>query len=129
MPVPKKNEKKVERAFEVIERLEKNDKDANNAAATPKKVPRGRMETEKSGLRIHFALDAMVSENDTRKTGEKDLQAGKSKVLDIRFTVPYIWQIPVIGKTAMKIVKFLQPDRHSESVRDILKSLQRDKKR
>ncbi len=129
MPVPKKNEKKVERAFEVIEKLEKNDKDANHAAAAPKKVPRGRMAVEKSGLRIHFALDAMVSEDDTHKTGEKDLQAGNSKLLDIRFTVPYIWQIPVIGKTAMKIVKFLQPDRHSESVRDILKSLQRDKKR
>lgn len=129
MPVPKKNEKKVERAFEVIERLEKTDKAANNVVEVPEKAPRGRKQTEQSGLRIHFALDAMVSEDDTRKTGEKDLQAGKSKLLDIRFTVPYIWQIPVIGKTAMKVVKFLQPDRHSESIREILQSLQRDKKR
>ena len=129
MTMPRENEKKVERAFEVIERLEKNDTAGNSAGETPKKKPRERKAPEQSGLRIHFAMDALLSENDTRKAEAKDLKAGPAKLFDIRFTVPYIWQIPVIGKTALKIVKLLQPEQHTESIRDILRSLQRDKRR
>lgn len=129
MTMPKENEKKVERAFEVIERLEKNDTAGAGADETLKKKPRERKAHEKSGLRIHFALDALLSDSDTRTPEAKDLKAGPAKLLDIRFTVPYIWQIPVIGKTALKIVKLLQPEQHTESIRDILRSLQRDKRR
>lgn len=129
MPVPRENEKKVERAFEVIERLEKSDKARNAGAESAKKKTADRKDHNKSGLRIHFALDALVSENDTRQAGEKDLQSGSSKLIDIRFTVPYIWRIPVIGKTALKIVKHLQAEKYPESIRDILGSFRRDKNR
>lgn len=129
MPMPKENEKKVERAFEVIERLEKSEKIKNETSESAKKKTAGKKDTEKSGIRIHFALDAFVSESDTRQAGEKDLRAGKSKLLDIRFTVPYIWQIPVIGRTALKIVKHFQSENYPESIRDILGSFRRDKNR
>lgn len=130
MPAPRENEKKVERAFEVIEKLEKNDK-ARNAKTefAGKKENAGRKEHQKSGLRIHFGLDALVSESDTRQSGEKDLQSGSSRLIDIRFTVPYIWRIPVIGKTALKIVKHLQGEKYPESIRDILGSFRRNKNR
>ena len=127
MPAPKENEKKVERAFEVIEKLEKNHQ--TGTTKPQKNMPPAPKAVQKSGLHVHFALDAMLSESDTQKTGEKDLRAGQSKLLDIRFTVPYIWQIPVIGSTALKFVKYFQSEKHAESVRDILKSLQRNKKR
>jgi hypothetical protein len=129
MPVPRENEKKVERAFEVIEKLEKSDNARNAGAESAKKKTADRKDHNKSGLRIHFALDALVSENDTRQAGEKDLQSGSSKLIDIRFTVPYIWRIPVIGKTALKIVKHLQAEKYPESIRDILGSFRRDKNR
>jgi hypothetical protein len=130
MPVPRENEKKVERAFEVIEKLEKSDNARNKEAEfAGKKKTAGRKDHDKSGLRIHFALDALVSESDTRQAGEKDLQSGSSKLIDIRFTVPYIWRIPVIGKTALKIVKHLQAEKYPESIRDILGSFRRDKNR
>ncbi len=129
MALPKENEKKVERAFAVIEKLEKNHQTGNNAAEPQKNMPLAPRTVQKSGLHVHFALDAMLSESDSQKTGEKDLRAGQSKLLDIRFTVPYIWQIPVIGSTALKFVKYFQSEKHAESVRDILQSLQRNKKR
>ncbi|RJP43661.1 MAG: hypothetical protein C4548_06870 [Desulfobacteraceae bacterium] len=129
MPVPRENEKKVERAFEVIEKLEKSDNARNVGAESAKKKTADRKDHNKSGLRIHFAMDALVSENDTRQAGEKDLQSGSSKLIDIRFTVPYIWRIPVIGKTALKIVKHLQAEKYPESIRDILGSFRRDKNR
>lgn len=129
MPAPKENEKKVERAFEVIERLEKNDKARQTEAESAKKKTNDQKGHQQSGLRIRFALDALVSEHDTRQAGEKDLHSGSSKLIDIRFTVPYIWRIPVIGKTALKIVKYLQGEKYPESIRDILGSFRRDRNR
>ncbi len=129
MPMPKENEKKVERAFEVIEKLEKSDKTKNDDRESARKKTADRKEVEKSGIRIHFGLDALVSESDTRKAGEKDLMPGKANLLDIRFTVPYIWRIPVIGRVALKIVKQFQTEKYPESIRDILGSFRRARNR
>ena len=139
MPVPQKNEKKLERAFEVIEKLEKSDNAKNSPAAgvepnsagkseSVRKTSVNRKNTHKSGIHIHLALDALISEDDTQKTGSKEMQAGTSKLINVGVTIPHIWKIPVIGRTALKIVRHFQVEKHPETIRDILCSLQREKK-
>jgi len=127
MTPSKQHEKKVDRAFEVVERLEKNEKKKSASTKSSKKDPGKRPGGSRSGLQIHFSLDALISDKDTRTSKAKDLRAGKSKLLDFKFTVPYIWNIPVFGKTALKVVKRFQTEEYSESIRDILGSLKRKK--
>ncbi len=121
----KDQQRKVERAFEVVERLEKREK----SPKPPGPSPKGKKEKglNSSGLRVHFSLDALISEKDTKAAREGELHPGKSNLLNIRFTVPYIWQIPVLGKTALKVIKRFQSDDYPESIRDILDSFRRKK--
>jgi hypothetical protein len=124
MAVPKDQQRKVERAFEVVERLERREKTPKPPEASPK----GKKEKGlNSGLRVHFSLDALISEKDTRGAKEGEIHPGKSNLLNIRFTVPYLWQIPVLGKTALKVIKRFQSDDYPESIRDILDSFRRKK--
>ena len=127
MTPSKKHEKKVDRAFEVVERLEKNEKKKTPSATSAQKGTGKRAGESSSGLQIQFSLNALVSDKDTRTSKEKDLRAGKSNLLNFKFTVPYIWNIPVFGKTALKIVKRFQSEEYPESIRDILGSLRRKK--
>lgn len=139
MPVPHNNEKKLERAFNVIEKLERHDNTENKPLGGVKpdsidkpesvqETPVDRKKTTKSGIHIHLALDALISEDDTQKTGAIDLHAGKSKLLTVGLTIPHIWKIPVIGRTALKLVKHFQVEKDPETIRDILWSLNREKK-
>lgn len=123
----KQDEKKVERAFEVIENLERTSRKGDFSKTADQKKSAGKKAKEESGIRIHLSLDALISEKDTETSRERDLHPGKSNLLDIRFTVPYIWKIPVIGKAALKIVKHLQASSYPETLRDILNSFRRDR--
>jgi len=123
----KQDEKKVERAFEVIENLDMTSKKGASQAAGGHKKSIGRKAREESGIRVQFSLDALISEKDTQTSREEDLHAGKSNLLNIRFTVPYIWKIPIIGKSALKIIKHLQAKSYPETVRDILGSFRRNR--
>jgi len=126
--VAKQDEKKVERAFEVIENIEKTSKKGDSPKAADQKKKSGKKAKDESGIQIRFSLNALISEKDTESSKEKNLHAGKSNLLDIGFTIPYIWKIPVIGKAALKIVKSIQSESYPESLRDILNSFRRDKK-
>lgn len=112
-------------------RLSKISKEPQEKAISQKprirKKSAGKKAKEESGIRIHLSLDALISEKDTETSRERDLHPGKSNLLDIRFTVPYIWKIPVIGKAALKIVKHLQASSYPETLRDILNSFRRDR--
>lgn len=126
--MPKDNEKKVERAFAVIENFEKRSATQRDGPA-PRKTTGGGTPAEKSGIRICFAMDAVVSEQDRRKTGDPDFKPGPARLLDIRFTVPYIWQIPVIGKPALKTVRYFQAKGYPDPLRGLLRFLKRDNHR
>jgi hypothetical protein len=123
--VARQDEKKVERAFEVIENLERTSKKGDSPKTSDSKKSGMKRGKEESGIRIRFSLDALISEKDTESSREKDLRAGRSNLLDIGFTVPYIWNIPVIGSTVLKIVKHLQAESYPETLRDILNSFRR----
>lgn len=117
---------KVEDAFELVEKMEKHyPHEPESAPHKPKADHRKR--ASRSGLRFRFGLDAFVSDNDTRTTDEKDIRPGKATLLDIDVTVPYVWKIPIIGKRALRIVKYFQSQGAPESVRDILKTLRSKK--
>jgi hypothetical protein len=125
MASTKKNITKVDRAFEVVDRLEQNAKrvaDSEEAAFSGKDPVR-----KKSGLQFHFSMDALISDQDTRAAKEKNLRSGKSNLLNFKITLPYIWQIPVIGKTALRIIKRIQAEEYPESIKDILSSLKKKK--
>jgi hypothetical protein len=123
--VAKQDERKVERAFEVIENLERSSQKGDSHKTSDHKKQGMKKGKEESGIRIRFSLDALISEKDTETSQEQDLRAGKSNLLDIGFTIPYIWKIPVIGSTVLKIVKHLQAENYPESLRDILNSFRR----
>ncbi len=119
--------KKVDRAFEVIEGLEKSEKKETSAKKQDHKKAGRDSKGKRSGLQIKFSLDALISERDTQTSPEKDLRPGASNLLNFDFTVPYVWRIPVIGKTALRVVKYLQTEESSESIRDILNSFKKKK--
>ncbi len=88
----------------------------------------GKKQTGKrSGLQFHFSMDALISDQDTRAAKEDDLHAGESNLLNFKITLPHIWKIPVIGKTALKLIKRIQAEEYPESIKDILKSLKKKK--
>lgn len=127
MTANNQRDKKVDRAFEVIEGMEKAEKKDDSAKKSNHKKATGDSKGKRSGLQIKISLDALISERDTLTTNEKNLRPGASNLLNFDFTVPYIWRIPVIGKTALKVVKYLQEEEGTESIRDILKSFKKKK--
>jgi len=121
----KKNVSKVDRAFEVVDRLEKNAERMADSAkvAAPEKKQGGK----RSGLQFRFSMDALISDQDTQAAKEDDLRSGESNLLNFKITLPHIWKIPVIGKTALKIIKRIQAEEYPESIKDILSSLKKKK--
>ncbi|MCD6586755.1 MAG: hypothetical protein J7K96_13440 [Desulfobacteraceae bacterium] len=127
MTSTKKNETKIKRAFEVVDRLEKNEK-KKAASAGGSASGAGKKKTGKrSGLQFRFSMDALISDQDTRAAKKGGLHAGESNLFNFKITLPHIWKIPVIGKTALKIIKRIQTEEYPESIKDILKSLKKKK--
>jgi hypothetical protein len=127
MASTKKSETKVDRAFEVVERLEKNAKKmaGSASAAVPDSVKK--QTGKRSGLQFRFSMDALISDQDTRAAKDDNLRSGESNLLNFNITLPHIWKIPVIGKTALKIIKRIQMEEYPESIKDILRSLKKKK--
>jgi len=125
MASTKKNATKIDRAFEVVDRLEKN---AERMAESVNTAVSGKMKSHKrSGLQFRFSMDALISDQDTRAASEKDLRSGESNLLNFKITLPHIWKIPVFGKTALKIIKRIQAEEYPDSIKDILSSLKKKK--
>ena len=121
----KQNENKVDRAFEVVEGLENKGGQGNPDSGKAKAGPKSQKLSTRSGLRVKFSMDALVSESDTESSPDSKLRPGAAKLLNIDFTLPYIWRIPVFGKTALRIVRRIQREEYPDSVRDILRSLRK----
>jgi len=122
------NEEKVDRAFEVVEGMENKggeENSGNGKAKSAKSGPPPQKGPGRSGVRVHFSMDALVSESDTQTSSDSKLRPGAAKLLNIDFTLPYIWRIPVFGKTALKMVRRLQRDEYPDSVKEILRSLRK----
>ena len=128
MASTKKNETKIKRAFEVVDRLEETERKKAASAGVGASGAGKKQTGKRSGLQFRFSMDALISDQDTRAAKEADLYAGESNLLNFKITLPHIWKIPVIGKTALKLIKRVQAEEYPESIRDILNSLKRKKK-
>ena len=126
MAPTEKNEKKVERAFEVIDRLEKNEKKMADAKHDPDASKKKKMK-KRSGLKFRFSMDAVISDQDRKSLSGEDFHTGESNLLNFNITLPYVWRIPVIGPAALKIIRRVQSDDYQESIKDILRSLKKKK--
>jgi len=125
MASTKKNASKVDRAFEVVDRLEESAKRMADSAET---VYAGTKPARKrSGLQFRFSMDALISDQDTQAAREDNLRSGESNLLNFKITLPHIWKIPVVGKTALKIIKRIQAEEYPDSLKDILRSLKKKK--
>lgn len=127
MASTKKNVTKVERAFEVVDRLEKNEKRMAASAGAGTSGSKKKQTGKRSGLQFRFSMDALISDQDTRAAKKGDLHAGESNLLNFKITLPHIWKIPVIGKTALKVIRRIQAEEYPESIKDILSSLKKKK--
>ncbi len=125
MASTKKNVTKIDRAFEVVDRLEENAKRMADSAEAP--FSGNEPVRKRSGLQFRFSMDALISDQDTQAAKEKNLRSGESNLLNFKITLPYIWKIPVIGKTALKIIKRIQAEEYPETIKDILSSLKKKK--
>jgi hypothetical protein len=116
MPSPGENDKKVEQAFELVDRLEK--KDVLPKPVSVKEKPEEGQWAGPPGIRIQFKMDALFPrEKSFRKN------SAESELFDFRFTIPHVWQVPVLGNLALKAAKHLQAKKVPETIRDIFKYL------
>lgn len=121
------NDKKVDRAFEVIDRLESR-REKSDAAAQDSASARGKKTKHRSGLRLHFSMEALISDEDRKGLPrEEGVKAGASNLLNFNITLPHVWRIPVVGPAALKIIKRIQSDNYQDSIKDILNSLRKKK--
>ncbi|MGM0453907.1 MAG: hypothetical protein ACQERN_12145 [Thermodesulfobacteriota bacterium] len=117
---------KVDSAFELMERLENRPEgqDSGEEAETRQSVSQKQV-LSRSGLRVNFSVAALISEADTRTAKSKAIRAGESRLFNLDLTLPYVWQVPLVGPTALKFVKYFQKSEEPESLREILQSLRR----
>lgn len=116
--------KKVDDAFDLMDRLDSNPsvEAIENGSGRPKRSGKAD-KAPQSGLRIRFGIDALVSDSDSRAANENGPLAGESTLIDLGITLPYIWRVPLVGKTALKLIRHFQKEDRPSTVRDILKSL------
>ena len=115
----RRQRKKVREAFKIVEDLD----DYRERGAGKNSPGSGSAKGSTSGLRLRFGVDALISDSGTRAAKDESLQPGESRIMDINITIPYVWQIPILGKKALGMVKKFQTKGYPESIRDILKSL------
>ena len=120
-----RHRKKVEDAFELVDKLDQ--EEHLEQLEKEKNIPKqaARKPESRSGLRVRFGIDALISDRDRQTADDKEIRTGESTLLDFGITLPYIWKIPVIGKRVLKLIKHMQKEDRPESVRDILRSLRR----
>ena len=124
--IARHHRKKVEDAFELVEKME-NYHPGESEKTRQERKKDDKKEAPRSGLRFRFGLDAFISDSDTRAADDTEMRPGKATLLNINVTVPYIWKIPFIGKTALRLIKRVQAQGAPESLRDILNSLRNKK--
>jgi hypothetical protein len=103
-PTPKKFAKtarpkaeKVERAFEVIDQIDKNSPTTLEIHKSPRQ--------DEQGIHIQFKLD-LVRIEDLLDLGKKEDKKENSIVID--FTLPYFWNLPILNEITKTVVRELK---------------------
>ncbi len=88
---------KVERAFEVIDQIDKNSPTEMEVHKSPRQ--------EEQGIHIQFKLD-LFSIEDLLDLGKKEDKKENSIVID--FTLPYFWNLPILNEITKTVVRELK---------------------
>ncbi|NBU97859.1 MAG: hypothetical protein EBS19_06555 [Spirochaetia bacterium] len=88
---------KVERAFEVIDQIDKNSPTDLEVHKSPRQ--------DEQGIHFQFKLD-LVRIEDLLDLGKKEDRKENSIVID--FTLPYFWNLPILNEITKTVVRELK---------------------
>jgi hypothetical protein len=91
---------KVDRAFEVVDKIEK--RDHVQALEVQKFQP-----PAEQGIHIRFKLD-LVNLEDILNIGNPENKEKKENSIVFDFTIPYIWHLPVLNEVTRTVVQELK---------------------
>jgi hypothetical protein len=97
---PKVNKAKVDSAFEVMDKVDKN---ITNRSIELKKVNAMVPFQGSEGIHIKFKID-MIRWQDFVEGGKK---VGEDEGIVIDFTIPYPWNLPIVGDVTKAVIKEL----------------------
>jgi len=89
---------KVERAFDVIDQIEKNSSTSLDIHRIPSQ--------EEQGIHIKFKLD-LIRLEDILDLGRKREEKQENSIV-IDFTIPYFWNLPIINEITKTVVRELK---------------------
>ncbi len=106
----KKSSEKIDEAFEIMTHIEnKNEKAAKAPKITKpvdqKKPSHPKPPSDRLGFRFHVSLDALMPNKPQRNADKKKQPVKESPVIDIDLTIPFLWDMPIIGGITQKIFK------------------------
>ena len=89
---------KVERAFDVIDQIEKNSSTSLDIHRIPSQ--------EEQGIHIKFKLD-LIRLEDILDLGRKREEKQENSIV-IDFTIPYFWNLPIMNEITKTVVRELK---------------------
>jgi len=104
--------KKIDDAFKIMTTIEDKPKRQNNAAkekppppVEEKDASPAKPSSKRMGFRFQISLDALMPNKERRFTETRKKPVEESQVLDIDLTIPFLWDIPIIGGMTKKFFK------------------------
>jgi len=106
----KKSSEKIDEAFEIMTHIDNKGERAAKAPKitkpdSPEKPSRFKPASNRLGFRFHVSLDALMPNKAQRNADKRKQPVKESAVIDIDLTIPFLWDIPIIGDITQKIFK------------------------
>lgn len=102
--------KKIDGAFDLMSHIEDGDETAAETKRRKqpdslKKPSSAKSDADRLGFRFHVSLDALMPNKARRNVDKRKQPVEESHVVDIHLTIPFLWDIPIIGELSQKIFK------------------------
>jgi len=106
----KASSKKIDDAFKIMTHIEDKKKKIikTQKVKTPveqKEPPSPKPSSSKFGFRFQVSLDALMPNKARRDAETRKQPVKESTVIDIDLTIPFLWDIPIIGGLTQKFFK------------------------
>lgn len=108
----KASSKKIDEAFKIMTDIE--DKTKRRIRAVKEKTPPPvekkdasppKPSSKRMGFRFQISLDALMPNKERRLSETRKKPVKESTVVDIDLTIPFIWDLPIIGGMTQKFFK------------------------
>jgi hypothetical protein len=104
--------KKIDDAFKIMTTIEDKPKrritTAKEKTLTPveeKEISPPKPSSKRMGFRFQISLDALMPNKERRLSETRKKPIKESTVVDIDLTIPFIWDLPIIGGMTQKFFK------------------------